>query len=387
MRYKNEIWLFFFIFVLLQIAMAEVKEIELESGYKLTLEPTSEIDFVVIQIMLDKTKCLSKIEDLVYSELVLQSIKSNLEELPGIINILPLQYRPEHPYNWREHRFLIHKIKKEDFAQKVVEITSFLNNKLRISNRSISDLLFERSKILADSIQYTAEDFLSIKEVFAKIESITRLDVQNFFSEKDLTNCVNIYIYGDFNPLDILPDLAISQTNEQTSFQEKIINNSLPRNDAEISEIKGNLYLKIPIAPVSPESIIANAFLVDYLDAYLSLRYSEAQIRYYTPWSFERTYLTIIIENSFQNKEEFDSLLILLSELNNIKKETLYDWYYSKYVTKIEWLFNNLDEYLINRQLSKLYFYNYETMFRIYYRDSLSFNKVYSMLNEFLNPN
>jgi len=386
MYYKKEIVLFFFVFVLLQIASADVKEFELISGHRVALEPSSKIDFVIIHIMLDKTKCLSKIEDLVYSELVLHSIKNGLKDLTGITRIHSLQYRPEHPYNWRKNRFLTHKIKKENFTQKIGEVATLLNRKIRISNRTITDLLFERNNILADSSsQYTAEELIAIKEIFIRLGSITRLDVQNFFSGKDITNCVKIHIFGDFNPLDIIPKLELRKSTNPNLVQYAPIKGSLTFSSIELETLDGSLNLKIPIGPVNPESIIASEFLIDYLDSYISNNFKKAKVRYYNPWSLKSTILTAVIENPIQHNIDSDSLLLHLSKLNNLKKKTIINWYYSKYINKIEWIINNIDDYLIYKQLSKLYFDDYEVMFRVLFRDSLAFSKIHSILREVSN--
>lgn len=362
---------------------AQMKEFRLKSGYSLILEPVNS-DFVTIQILVHYPIRLNNHTDILFSEMLIQSMKNSLKNLAGKTTILPMHFRPENPCNWLEQRMLIHQIKSKDFNHESEKIISILNKKMEISNRFAALFQYEVENILTDSLLFVNNDFKRIKEIINRLSAYKGFDLLTLTAEGPKEYEISIYMYGEFNPLNLIPYLKTEQT-DQTIFPLKNRPGDFESTRQLRFDSNGDLInISIPLQPATKYSFLITRFLLDCLLDFFHKRGQYNSIRFFYPWSLNHYRLHIMIDRNSTDLFESEDFFNYFRKLQNCNADYFLDWYKTQFISEIHRINENQNELLLYKHFAYFYAEAFENFFYIRDSKSIDFNEIQTELNSIL---
>ncbi|MCD4692234.1 MAG: hypothetical protein K8R79_04930 [Calditrichales bacterium] len=359
--------------------------ITLNSGASLRLEPDNTTQFVSINILVDKTKLIDKSHTILFAEFLLDAIKKEFESLPGVTQLKPLQFIPQNPYNWMEQGVLVHKMKKQDFNKNISKILDIFTNKLKVGYNQSLDIVLEKNDFYADSLLWLNSNMFNPDSLYSCLDTLSRSRFKKYFSDNNVNEAINVWISGNYDPLDILTILKDKRKKIQENivpvYQTKSFEKHLP--DIIIDNPQYTL-IRIPLKPVTPDMVIIREFLADHLNLYFLQNMPRSEIRFYYPWNANPAFLSIIIDKNKRDIFKADSLKQCILKLKSITNEQLKTWYYNIYLKKIKFIYTDADTRIIYKQLSEMYFGDCNAIFNVFIESKFPYERLRSALIKFI---
>jgi hypothetical protein len=359
--------------------------ITLNSGASLQLEPDNTAQFVYINILVDKTKLTDKSHNLLYAEFLLNAIKKEFESLPGVTQLKPLQFLPQNPYNWMEQGIFVHKIKKQDFNKNISKILDIFTNKLKVVYNQSLDIVLKKNNFYADSLLWLNSNIFNPDSLYSCLDTLSRLRFKKYFSDNNVNDAINLWISGNYDPLDILTILKDKRKKIQESIVPVYKTKSFEKDLSDII-IDNSQYtlIRMPLKPVNPDMVIIREFFADHLNLYFLQNMPHSEIRFYYPWNVNPAFLSIIIDKNKRDIFKADSLKQYISKLKSITNEQLKTWYYNVYLKKIEFIYMDTETRIIYKQLSEMYFGDCNAIFNVFIESKFPYERLRSVLMRFI---
>lgn len=360
----------FLIFALLLASFittgASAKELILESGAMISLEPDRKAPFIYVTIFLDKASIVGTNRDLFYAEYFLYSLSKTLEKIPCRIHYQEPGHVPEFPYNWLEQGFIILKCKKEFFNRSFPDILEILSKKPAWNYHDSWNFSFEKYAFECDSSIWLSYKKFNPDSLFIEFRAPSERRYNQFYEKKLPMNRLYAHFYGSFDLVDIYPYLnhndadLIKNDRPQIYFSEP-----LNTQKQVVARCGNDVIIRIKRNPLTKTEVIAEHFLADYFKLFLKQRFPMVQIKFYAPWSFTDSYLSIRLFNAGDLNIKNDLIGPMREKLLTLPDSLLKSWYYDRYTTYTTYLHADVEKRLILRHLSGAYLNSRNLFFNV----------------------
>jgi len=354
---------------------------EIEPGRTLILEMNPNTAFVMVQFLIDKT-LLSDLDHFhVRTEYYLNTLGREFATLNTVVNNRPERFIPDSPLNWLEQGVLTVTMSSVDFKNNLQDIIALILNIPVIRNPGASEIVISRNYISADSLFYSAEVYQAILEQFL---SSPEWDKNGTLADSIFSN-THIYIYGNFNPIDILA---------RTSRKLNDVNQDLAGNSkSEVEEqVKCmvrldslNYVFDFDCGAISIQKLIAIEALVQRLKLKLCDPTENYSLQTFLPWSRDR--LHFICQLSFTDEAAKQGFNPAETQkwISGDSLFSLREWYFDAYVDRLQMLQNDIRERMLYRQLSWLYLSDSDAMFRVFTYKNFPDHGILEFMQQFIN--
>lgn len=178
---------------------------------------------------------------------------------------------------------------------------------------------------------------------------------------------LSVHFYGSFDLVDIHPYLNYSSVD--TIGMDRPDNYfSASQNEKKhvILRCGDNVIVQIRRNPLSKTEVIAEHFFADYLKLFLMQRFPSLKIKYYAPWNFSDSYLSIQLLGAGDINIKNDLIEPIAEVFRALPDSILKNWYYTRNTLLTNYLHADIESRLILRYLSGAYLGNRNLFFNIY---------------------
>ncbi len=311
----------------------------LPSGTTLLIAPSKDVDYVSIQLLIDKRPFKGNIRYLSFINAFLRNLEAGLSEFTGIVQLYPFGFIPESPYNFKEQGYLIFKTSSIYFDQNLPGLL-----KAVLGREDFNKIfLYDKNKILLNlSSQLHAFPLDSIKRMTRW--SFNR-DFKKFLKDSTLKQHMILYVSGNVNVYRVVAQaLAIQRKKGQ----------EMPSRSAEFiqKQTTKDMYWYLAF----------RLFVLDRLKALIGQRLPAGNLRLYMPVQNGAQFSSLWIDRNGKDFPLTDALLEQISA----QFATLFEpWYRLHYVTHLNWIYNDDDQKGFYRLLAFMETQNPDMPFQI----------------------
>ena len=366
MKFKDKIIFTLLIIIFSSFAVcAQVKEIKLQTGSTLLLDPSPDKEYVTLLVLLDRFSNNWDDNQTINAELYFNALKKEIKAEINSTYEPPLRLLPENFYNWTKFRYTVLHLTKSQFSQQKNELISIFNQNAEYKKSGIAGLLLEYSDICADSLLYTKDEYQQINSKILKLERFSENKTELIKNSDNFAESVYIYIYGGFNPLNLIQASDVSGVIAEKDCSPENSNVQPPAAGATLEQTDDQTVLRLSLDGKVKESDVILLFISEFLKNNL-YRFSGAEeYRIYYPWNPERSELIFYLKNT-NTFSVSDSIEAIFSDLQEVSKEEFSKWYFNKYADYIEQVKSSPEKHILLKLLSYLAGNRFEKYDQIY---------------------
>jgi len=311
----------------------------LPSGTTLLIAPSKDVDYVSIQLLIDKRPFKGNIRYLSFINAFLRNLEAGLSEFTGIVQLYPFGFIPESPYNFKEQGYLIFKTSSIYFDQNLPGLLRAV-----LGREDFNKIfLYDKNKILLNlSSQLHAFPLDSIKRMTRW--SFSR-DFKKFLNDSTLKKHMILYVSGNVNVYRVIAQaLAIQRKKgkKMPSRSAGFIQKQRPK----------DMYWYLAF----------RLFVLDRLKTLIGQCHPGGNLRLYMPVQNGAHFSSVWID---RNGKDFPLTDALLEQISSQFVILFEPWYRRHYVTHLNWIYNDDDQKGFYRLLAFMETQNPDMPFQI----------------------
>ncbi len=312
----------------------------LPSGTTLLIAPSKDVDYVSIQLLIDKRPFKGNIRYLSFINAFLRNLEAGLSEFTGIVQLYPFGFIPESPYNFKEQGYLIFKTSSIYFDQNLSELLKAILGRKEFNKI----FLYDKNKILLNlSSQLHAFPLDSIKRMTRW--SFNR-DFKKFLKDSTLKQHMILYVSGNVNVYRVVAQaLAIQRGMRRDVAPSRNVDSFQRQNTKDMY-----WYLAFRL------------FVLDRLKALIGQRIRTGNLRLYMPVQNGAQFSSLWMT---RDGKDFPLNRVMLEQISSRFATLFRSWYRLHYVTHLNWIYNDDDQKGFYRLLAFMETQNPDMPFQI----------------------
>ncbi|HGY56183.1 MAG TPA: hypothetical protein ENK44_10800 [Caldithrix abyssi] len=327
----------------------------LKSGVRIVLEFNNELSGVHLGVFVDQSAYRSSADTLLIMDAIAQRIQQILaESVPHTVLYPPVSFL-NHPYNWREHKFIYSSLSSDRFSQEgehIVRLFSDLNRNISFPYNTVTVPL--------------PEAFYQKKYIKQQTVSFSRWQIKNFMENENPSRYFTVWLYGNYDPSQVvrLLENEIDHTVEKKSA-------AMPSSTKKISIYarKDTDGFTVFLPATTLIRHIALEFISDFLYGNITGKNPGSELDVRLPWGLNQQVYTV--------KASADpDWELLMTQLDKSKPVELQNWYANVYSKKIQLIASDPEFYLFYKTVALRYLSDSGSLTELWLPNSFPYRKI-----------